>query len=139
MNASVQTDTPGGFVCAQPWATVDKTLVVDVRAHLASVRYNRNVLSARAAAKSANNIALDQTFMLPANVGAVARYEHLAAPGNVMTIISSNRPIHLILTRETGELDLGLQSMFIISSPVVKLAFANTENKGNAEVNLIVV
>lgn len=139
--ASAQTDTPSGFVCSAPWATVDRTLYVDVKAYLASVKYNRNVLSTRNAAKSKNNVALDQTFLLPraAQGQANAEYEYRAVPENQMTVISANRPVRIILTRESGELDLGLQTIFIISSPIVSVRFSNTQNAGDAEVNLIVV
>jgi hypothetical protein len=139
--ASAQTDTPSGFVCAAPWTTVDRTLYVDVKAYLASVRYNRNVLSTRNAVKSKNNIALDQTFVLPKadKNTANATYEYRATAQNQMTVVSANRPVHIVAVRETGELDLGLQTIFIISSSIVALRFANTQNEGDAEVNLIVV
>lgn len=139
--ASAQTDTPSGFVCAAPWTTVDRTLYVDVKAYLASVRYNRNVLSTRVGAKSKNNVAQDQTFLLPkAGAGqAPADYLYKGIANNQMTIVSSNRPIHVVLTRESGELDLGMQTILILSSPIISLRFANTENAGDAEVNLIVV
>ena len=139
--ASAQTDTPRGFVCAAPWATVDRTLYVDVKAYLASVKYNRNVLSTRVGAKSKNNVALDQTFLLPAagHQQANNAYEYRAVPNNQMVIVSSNRPVRIILTRESGVLDLGLQTILILSSPIISLVVTNTENIGDAEVNLIVV
>ena len=139
--ASAQTDTPSGFVCAAPWATVDRTLYVDVKAYLASVKYNRNVLSTRVGAKSKNNVALDQTFLLPAagHQQANNAYEYRAVPNNQMVIVSSNRPVRIILTRESGVLDLGLQTILILSSPIISLNITNTENIGDAEVNLIVV
>ena len=139
--ASAQTDTPSGFVCAAPWATVDRTLYVDVKAYLASVKYNRNVLSTRVGAKSKNNVALDQTFLLPAagHQQANNAYEYRAVPNNQMVIVSSNRPVRIILTRESGVLDLGLQTILILSSPIISLNIMNTENIGDAEVNLIVV
>jgi hypothetical protein len=136
-----QTDTPSGFVCAAPWATVDRALYVDVKAYLGSVRYNRNVLSTRFAAKCENNIVTDQTFILgqvEKNM-AFSTFEFKAHAKNVMTVVSANRPVHLVLVRADGELDLGLQTMFVISSSIVALRFSNTENLGNAEVNLIVV
>jgi hypothetical protein len=139
--ASAQTDTPSGFVCAAPWATVDRTLYVDVKAYLASVKYNRNVLSTRVGVKSKNNVALDQTFLLPkaGHQQANNAYEYRAVPNNQMVIVSSNRPVHIILTRESGVLDLGLQTILILSSPIISLNITNTENIGDAEVNLIVV
>ncbi len=138
---SAQTDTPQGFVCAAPWATVDRTLYVDLRCYLASVRYNRNVLSTRIAVKSKTNVALDQTFVLPKAAPGAANsgYEYVAVPNSQTVIISSNRPVHLILVRESGRLDLGMQTLFVTSSPIVKVIFANTENAGDAEINLIVV
>jgi hypothetical protein len=139
--ASAQTDTPSGFVCAAPWATVDRTLYVDVKAYLASVKYNRNVLSTRVGVKSKNNVALDQTFLLPkaGRQQANNAYEYRAVPNNQMVIVSSNRPVRIILTRESGVLDLGLQTILILSSPIISLNIMNTENIGDAEVNLIVV
>lgn len=139
--ASAQTDTPSGFVCAAPWATVDRTLYVDVKAYLASVRYNRNVLSTRVGVKSKNNVALDQTFLLPkaGRQQANNAYEYRAVPNNQMVIVSSNRPVRIILTRESGVLDLGLQTILILSSPIISLNITNTENIGDAEINLIVV
>lgn len=139
--ASAQTDTPSGFVCAAPWATVDRTLYVDVKAYLASVKYNRNVLSTRVGVKSKNNVALDQTFLLPKAGYQQANnaYEYRAVPNNQMVIVSSNRPVRVILTRESGELDLGLQTILILSSPMISLRITNTENIGDAEINLIVV
>jgi hypothetical protein len=139
--ASAQTDTPSGFVCAAPWATVDRTLYVDVKAYLASVKYNRNVLSTRVGVKSKNNVALDQTFLLPkaGRQQANTAYEYRAVPNNQMVIVSSNRPVRIILTRESGVLDLGLQTILILSSPIISLNIMNTENIGDAEVNLIVV
>lgn len=141
LSGMVQTDTPSGFVCAAPWATVDKTLFVDVKASLASVRVNRNVLTTRVAARSKNNVVLDQTFLLPKTlVGqALSEYEYKAVADNQMMIISANRPVSIILTTANGVLNLGLNTIFIISSPVVSIKFANAENIGNAEINLIVV
>lgn len=139
--ASAITDTSSGFICAAPWATVDRTLYVDVKAYLAGVKYNRNVLSTRIAAKSKNNIALDQTFLLPkVDVNqAQTQYEYKASAKNQMTVVSSNRPVHMTLVKEGGTLDLGMQTIFIITSPIVSVTFTNKENIGDAEINLIVV
>jgi hypothetical protein len=136
-----QTDTPNGFVCSAPWATVDRTLYVDLKAFLASVRTNRNVLSTRIAVKSKTNVAVDQTFLLPqvASGQLPAEYKYEAIPDNQMTIVSANRPVHLMLTTPNGILDLGQQTLFVITSTIISLTFKNVENAGNAEVNLILV
>lgn len=141
LSGVTQTDTTSGFVCAAPWVTIDKTLFVDVKASLASVRLNRNVLTTRVAAKSKNNVVLDQTFLLPkTNAGqAVTEHEYKAVADNQMIIVSANRPVHIVLTTANGVLDLGLNTIFILSSPIVSIKFANAENIGNAEINLIVV
>jgi hypothetical protein len=138
---SAQTDTPGGFVCAAPWTTVDRGLYVDIKAYLASVKYNRNVLSTRLAVKSKTNVAKDESFVLPraAKNQANTSYEFRATPLTQMCIISSNRAVNIVLVRETGELDLGQQTLFIISSPIISVRFTNTENLGDAEINLISV
>lgn len=138
---SAQTDTPSGFVCSAPWTTVDRALYVDLKANLASVKYNRNVLSTRVGVRSKTNVALDQTFILPraSNHEANNSYEYRAVANNLMTIISANRPVRVVLVRESGELDLGLQSLFVITSPIISVRFTNTENLGDAEINLISV
>lgn len=141
ISASDQVDTPNGFMVAAPWSTVDKTLYVDIKAYLASVRLNRNVLSARVAVKSKTNVATDQTFLLPqtSNDQANSSYVYTAVPDNATTVVSSNRPVHLVLTTPNGVLDLGQQTLFIFSGPIISVGFTNSQNVGPAEVNLIVV
>lgn len=134
-------DTPDGFVVAAPWSSIDRALYIDVKCFLSSIRSVRNVLSARLVAKSINNVVLDQSFsLLQAAEGSdFSTFEYQAKAGNVAMVISSNRPVHVILTRASGTLDLGQITMFAISSPIVSVNFVNDENQGDAEINLIVV
>lgn len=99
------------------------------------------LLGTRNAAKSKNNVALDQTFLLPkAGSGQPANaYEYLGVPLNQMVVVSSNRAIRIVLTRESGELDLGLNTIIVLTDSFVKLRFSNDANEGDAEVNLVVV
>ena len=128
-------------VCVAPWTTVDRTLYVDLKAFLASVRYNRNVLSTRVAVKSKTNVALDECFILPKSGTtrpATGRRIDLV-PGNAMTIVSANRPVGLKVSRESGELDLGTQTLFIITSSIASLEFTNVVNEADVEINVITV
>ena len=140
-NPPTQQETPTGFVVASPWSTVDKVMYVDVKCYLSSVRASRNVLSTRNSARSINNVATDQTFVLPVTSTELpaSQREFVADPGNVMTVISSNRPVHAILVRESGMLDLGQITMFVISSSIVSIKFINDQKLGDTEVNLVVV
>lgn len=139
--ASAVTETPSGFICAAPWQSVDRALYIDVNAYLASVRMNRNVLSARVGMRSANNIVTDQTFILTRSDKhrADAYYEVAAKAGNVSTVLASNRPVHVVLKRESGELDMGEQTLLIVTSPIVSLKVTNRQTDGDAEINLIMV
>jgi hypothetical protein len=134
-----QHDTPNAFVVASPWATASKVLYVDLKCFLASVRSNRNVLSARNSARSINNVVLDQTFKLPATGTSVAdaTYTYTAAGGNVMTVINANRPVRAVITTANGTLDLGQITMFVLSSPIISVVFTNDLNEGDVEINLI--
>ena len=136
-----QADTVNGFVSAAPWATAERTMYLDLKAYIAGVRYNRNVLSSRHAARSRTNVLTDQILALPAvPAGAqVSRHEFTAPANNTMTVISANRPVRLVLQRESGSLDMGLQSLFVISSSVVSILLENSSNDGDAEINLLVV
>lgn len=132
---------PGATVCVSPWTTVDRTLYVDLKAFLASVRYNRNVLSTRIAVKSKTNVARDETFVLPVmpqGKAATKRRIELES-GNQATIVSTNRPIHLIVSRETGVMDMGMQTLFVATDSLVALEFENSLNQADVEINVITV
>jgi hypothetical protein len=138
---NILTETPDGFVVAAPWASTDKVLYVDVNAYLSGVRFKRNVLSTRNGAQSKNNVVLDQSFLLPRVAEGVPleQYTYTAVPDNQMTIVSANRAIELVLTTPNGVLNLGMNTIFIITSTIVSLRFKNLANLGDAQINLIVV
>lgn len=135
------TDTPNGFVCVQPWAYVDKTLIVDLNVYLASVRQTRNILSTRNAVKSQSNIHEESSFILPKVADGVAptEYEHTFKSGNLTVIFESNRPVRLIAKNTNGTIDLGLTTLFVLTSSLISLKMVNEKNEGNAEVNLIAI
>lgn len=132
------TETPGGFVVNCPWKTLDKAVYVDLKATLASERLARNVLSVRNAAKSRNNLLLEQTVKLgkPTN-GIPQSYELQGVAGNVMTILASNYPVLLELVTETGSLLLGQNTLFVITASIVKIKVTNSLGLGDAECNII--
>lgn len=132
---------PGPTVCVSPWTTVDRVLYVDLKAFLASVRYNRNVLSTRIAVKSQTNVAIDETFVLPAmpkdKPSAKRKLDFVS--GNQATIVSTNRPVHLVVTRESGTMDMGLQTLFVITNSIIALEFENSQNLADVEINVVTV
>ena len=122
-------------VCVKPWATVDRTLYVDLKAYLSSVRFNRNVLSTRVAAKAKNNIASHQTLVL--EPGAPP-FKYSAPADTSMVIVNANNPVRMTLSRESGQIDLGEQTLFVITSSIHSVEFVNT-GTATSEVNLIIV
>lgn len=140
MSNGTVTDTPTGFVINCPWKTIDKAIMVDLKATLASDRLARNVLSSRVAARSQSNLVAEQTFRL-AKVGTgqlPLSYTFMGVPGNIFTIFASNYPVQLELTNEQGTLLLGNSMlMFVISAPLVSLKITNQQNLGDAECNIV--
>lgn len=134
-------DTLTGVQVATPWTTVDSTLVVDLKCSLASVRYTRNVLSARSAIRSQNNIKQELTFVLDKTEQGKppTEYEHVCPPSNVGVVLVSNRPVRLRVTNESGSLDVGLTKMFVLMAPTQKVFVSNDEQEGPAEIILIVI
>lgn len=132
-------DSPNGFVCTSPWSSVDKTLFVDLKVNLASTRQTRNILAARGAARSKSNIHSERSFVLSQVATGLPASEFTVDcdADNMFTVVSSDRPVRLIVTTPNGRLDVGQITMFVLTSQVVKLEFANTANAGNAEVNLV--
>jgi hypothetical protein len=131
-------ETPGGFVVNCPWKTLDKAVYVDLKATLASERVARNVLSVRNAAKSRNNLLLEQTVKLGVPINGIPQsYELKGVAGNVMTIFASNYPVSLELTTETGTLLLGQNTLFVITASIVGLKITNDQGLGDAECNII--
>lgn len=136
----IVTETPSGFVVTCPWKTLDKALIVDVKAFLASERFTRNVLTTRISAKSASGILKEEAFILSMPVSGVPVFRDFEpAPGNIALLIASNYPVLLELTTETGSLSLGQNTLFVITAPVVKVRISNTAGIGNAEVNVLSV
>lgn len=135
------TDTDNGFVCVSPWASVDKTLVIDIKCNLSSVRLNRNILSARMGIKSQSNTHQEAGLILPkvANGQAASQYEYTHVPGNLSTVLTTNRPVRLKIKTLAGELDMGLVTAFVLTAPLIGLTLINEQNEGNVEVNLIVI
>ena len=59
--------------------------------------------------------------------------------GNQATIVSTNRPVHLVVTRESGTMDMGLQTLFVITNSIIALEFENSQNLADVEINVITV
>lgn len=134
------TETPSGFVVNCPWKTLDKALIVDLKAYLASERFTRNVLTARVAAKSASGILKEEAFILSNPVNSVPVYRDFEpAAGNIALIVASNYPVLIEVTTETGQLNLGQNTLFVVTAPIVKVRISNTLGLGNAEVNVLSV
>lgn len=130
---------PDGVI-ATPWANNPKCLMVDITASLIGVRFAQQVLSSRSTAKSLSNTALVQSFMLQkSNFGEPPPCQIIKAPSNSkMVVLVANRPVRTVLVRECGRLDLGMQTMFVLTDSFVSLEVSNTE-AAETEVNLVLV
>lgn len=138
-SVQIADNVSNGQVCASPWGTVDKLLYLDVKAFVASKRYNRNILSSRYTAKSKTTVFTDQTITLPyIKDGAPSTFTYTALPGNSMTIVSANTLVNVVVKTPKGELDLGAQTIFVISSPIMSLVLTNAIEL-DVEINLITV
>ena len=121
----------------------DKTLIIDVRAWLSSKKLSRNVLSVRNGVMSRSNIALDQVIRLPyvtPGVGGVftaSTFTYTAPADNKMVIVSSNTPVYAELTTPSGTLDLGTITLFVLTSPITQIAFTNSRNITDVELNIV--
>ncbi len=131
---------PGVYTVA-PQTTQTKTLVVDLDCFIAGTRTTRNVLRTRNTAQNTNGNFFQQGFSL-AQVASNTPPAQLIIPapsGNEATIVSADSAVHLILQTTTGTLDLGQNTLFALSSPIVSLTFINDLNIGNVNINCIIV
>lgn len=139
--ANVFCQVPDGNITNEQWGRADQALIVDLSAYLGSVKQMRNVLMARTVNVGAGNIVTDQSFSLPAQQSgqAPAQYQFNASPGNIATVITASLPVHLFLsTSRIQDLDLGLVTMLVLTSPITGLKFVNDGGQGSTEVKLVV-
>lgn len=134
------TETETGFVVMCPWKTLDKALIVDLKAYLASERFTRNVLTARVAARSESGILKEEVFILSKPVNGVPVYRDFdPAPSNIALIVASNYPVEIQITNNSGTLNLGQNTLFMVTAGVVKMRVSNTQGLGDAEINILSV
>lgn len=141
MSGAQITDTPRGAICVQPWANLDKTLVIDLNVHLAGVRTSRNILSSRNGIKSSSNNHEEIGHLMnkvePGQPPDEFLYTH--KPSNSATIMVCDRPVRVKIKNLNGEIDLGLMLTFILTSPLVSITIVNEKNEGTAELNLVII
>jgi hypothetical protein len=98
-----------------------KTLFADIQVYESGRKQHRSVLSARNAVVPPANFITEQTLTLTAASPAVP-YTFQGTPGNTCTVIAASAPIRMVVTRTTGVLDMGLQTIMILTSNVLAVA-----------------
>lgn len=124
-----------------PTNSQGKTLVVDLSCFIAGARTTRNVLKTRNTAQNQNGSFMQQSFeLLQAGTGQAPTQMVVTAPANnVATIVSSDMPVHIIVTTNNGTLDLGQNTLFILTNPIVSLKFINDSNIGTTNINCLIM
>ncbi len=123
---------------ASPAGQTSQSLILDLACTLASARRMRNVLKTRNVATSAVPVLQDQVFVLPQTTGGAPSSQTVkAAAGGTCVVVSADTPVHLVLTNSNGTLDLGQNTMFVLTSGFVSLSVTNDQNTGDATVNCI--
>ncbi len=117
-----------------------KTLVVDLSCFIASAMKTRNVLRVRATAQNDGQLSQISYTLKQTNAPAAPTQATIPAPaGNVATVLSSNTPVHLIVTTPNGTLDMGQNTLFVITSPIVSIKAINDQNIADADLNCIII
>ena len=124
---------------ASPTGQISQSLILDLACTIASSRRMRSVLKTRNVATSAVPMLQDQVFVLPqAQASQANSTQKLVAPaGNVCVVVSSDTPVHLVLTNSNGTLDLGQNTMFVLTGGFVSLEVTNDQNVADATVNCV--
>lgn len=140
MSMSTEFGLVPGVYNVSPQTNPGKTLVVDLSCFIAGARSTRNVLKTRNTAQNSGGGFTQEAFELPvAATGQAPSQKVIVAPNNVATVVSSDLPVHIILTTNNGTLDLGLNTLFVITSSVVSLNFINDAGIGTANVNCLII
>ena len=125
----------GSAYSLQPWAVPqDKTLVLDLKGTVYSLRNNRQVVSAKLTAKAQSQISesnltlggvcpLSLTVTLPVD--------------NQMLVLTASSPVRITLTRSTGSIDLGLNAALVVSSPSLSVLIEAQDASVKVEVHLL--
>jgi hypothetical protein len=122
--------------------SLGKTLVLDLACSVATSRYIRNVMNVRAAVQNPSGGFLDQQVELTvAPSGGPISTEVLVAPsGNAVTVVSSDSPVHILVTLPSNEqVDLGLNTLFIVTTSILNITLLNTLNLKATSISCIIV
>lgn len=133
---SVNTDT-----FSAPFGQQSRSLIIDLVANLASARMLRNVLKVRNIVTSSLSIMRNEVITLPQVASTAAPSQVVISPETQTSgmVLSSDTPVRLILVNNAGTLDLGQNTMAVLTSGIVSLTIINDQNLNAANVNLILV
>lgn len=122
-----------------PLRETSKTLLVDIKVSEVGRRLHRNVLAARNAIVPPANFTTEQTLRIlrPATASPGTSHVLQGAPGNTVTVVCATAPLQIKVTRDTGVLDLGLQTLFVMSSPLLSLELLNHDVLQDVDVEII--
>lgn len=120
-------------VALPPMADAVRAILVDLRCYEIGRRTHRNVLMARNTVNPANFVA-EQSLTLKGSA-AVSGKSHTiqGTDGNTVTLMTATAPLRVRVTRDTGVLDLGPQTMLVLTSEILSLQI---ENEAEAEVDV---
>lgn len=97
-----------------------KSIVLDVKAYLADTANLRNLLYFRLGTPIANSVdSKTQTIAGSSNV------TFTGVTSNAFTLVKSLSPFGLTLTNGVGTLNLGVNTVFIITSNITSLSISN--------------
>jgi hypothetical protein len=120
---------------------VSKTLLVDLSCNIASANRVRNVLKVRAESSNYTGTVSDQQFvLLQTAAGTTPSSNTIVAPtGNSSVIVSSDSPVHLLVTTSVGTYDFGQNTLFVLTSPIVSVQVINDLNYSNVNVACLII
>lgn len=122
-----------------PLRETSKTLLLDLRVTEVGRKLHRNVLVARNAIVPPANFTTEQTLRIlrPATANPGTSHVLQGTPGNTVTVMCSTAPVQVKVTRDTGIHDLGLQTLLVLSSPILQLELVNNDVLADVDVEII--
>ncbi len=124
-----------------PYSSIGKTLIMDLSCNLASRDMARNIMRVRATSSNGTGLVLDQQFTLTQSAsGQAFSTTTIEAPsGNAATVVSADNQVHVVLVTATGTLDMGENTIFVITSPIVSVQVINDLNIANVNVACLII
>lgn len=131
-------DTPTGFQVVNPLQTIDSAMVIDLKCSMANDRMLRNILNTRVGVRSSTQVHHEISFTLTAvTSGPNKTFTHTLPAEAKALVLISNREVQISVTNANGTLNMGVGTMFVLTSNLISVTVTNTLNAGTAEVSLV--